>query len=118
MDSLKRQEGGTHYKDMAIQPWYFCYKNHYTPQSYVVKYLVRVKNDPNEDRRKAKHCLELWRDSYETQEYKNLIPVEDFITENNIIDTLVINVLKLICRRFVSIRDIEAAIQEFEDCGN
>jgi len=63
-----RQVGGNHYKQLAIQPSFFCEMNnlsHLTSQ--VVKYIVRANlggklNTPEsaaEDRAKAKHCIEL-----------------------------------------------------------
>jgi hypothetical protein len=59
--ALDRQEGGSHYKSMAIQPAVYCQKNRlHSLESNVVKYVSRhqAKNGAG-DIRKAIHCLQL-----------------------------------------------------------
>ena len=61
MSALDRQEGGDHYKNMAIQPAEYCQKNKLgCMESFIVKYVSRhqVKGGV-EDLRKASHCLDL-----------------------------------------------------------
>lgn len=55
------QVGGSHYKDLAIQPLEFIVKNNLDfLQGNVVKYVVRYKVKGGlEDLKKAKHYLEL-----------------------------------------------------------
>lgn len=59
--ALDKQEGGNHYKDMAIQPAEYCFRNNMLAlPSAVVKYVSRYKNkNGKEDLFKAIHCLEL-----------------------------------------------------------
>jgi len=61
MSSLKKQEGGSHYKDFAIQPVEFIQKNGIGfCEGNVVKYVCRHKKKGGiEDLRKAKHYLEI-----------------------------------------------------------
>lgn len=60
-DALQRQEGGAHYKGMAIQPVEYIHANGIGYfEGNVIKYVTRwrAKNGV-EDLRKAKHYLEL-----------------------------------------------------------
>lgn len=59
MDTLKKQIGGNHYKDMKIQPWQIIDAhglNFY--EGNVLKYLLRRKSNRKEDLQKAIHYLE------------------------------------------------------------
>ena len=61
MSALNTQTGGSHYKDMAIQPAEFIHKN---SMGYlagnVVKYVSRYKKkNGREDLEKAKHYIDL-----------------------------------------------------------
>lgn len=58
---LNKQEGGKHYKDMAIQPVEFVHKNNIPYiEGCVIKYVCRWKKKNGvEDLKKAKHFLEL-----------------------------------------------------------
>lgn len=61
MSALEKQEGGSHYKSLPIQPVEFCQRNGLGYcESSVIKYVCRhrVKNK-EEDIRKAIHFLEL-----------------------------------------------------------
>ena len=61
LDALRKQEGGSHYKDMAIQPVEFITANNLGfLEGNVVKYICRhhAKNGA-EDIRKAIHYCEL-----------------------------------------------------------
>ena len=59
--ALERQAGGSHYKDMAIQPVEFCQKNKLNMiESNVIKYVSRHRvKGGREDIEKAIHMLEL-----------------------------------------------------------
>lgn len=60
-DALDVQIGGSHYKDMKIQPIEFCFKNNLNVcQGKVIKYVTRYKNKNGlEDLKKAKHMIDL-----------------------------------------------------------
>jgi len=59
--ALQKQEGGNHYKDFAIQPIEFIYKNNLAfCEGNIIKYVCRHrKKNGIEDLRKAKHYLEI-----------------------------------------------------------
>lgn len=59
--ALQRQCGGSHYKNLPIQPVEFCHKNNLSYiESAIVKYVVRWKSkDGKEDLLKAKHYIDL-----------------------------------------------------------
>jgi hypothetical protein len=59
--ALERQAGGTHYKDLAIQPVEYCVRNGLGMcESNVVKYVTRhAHKGGKEDIHKAIHMLEL-----------------------------------------------------------
>jgi len=61
MNPLHKQEGGTHYKDNAIQPVEYCQRNGLGfCESSVVKYVSRHQmKGKAQDIRKAIHFLEL-----------------------------------------------------------
>lgn len=61
MSALQKQEGGNHYKEMAIQPVEFIHKNGIGfIEGAVIKYVSRWRNKNGiEDLKKAKHFLEL-----------------------------------------------------------
>lgn len=58
---LEHQEGGSHYKKMAIQPIDFIYFNDIPfIEGNIIKYVLRHKKKNGlEDLRKAKHYLEI-----------------------------------------------------------
>ena len=59
---LQRQTGGTHYKNMVIQPAEYAEKNGLSLlEGNVVKYISRwkLKGQPLQDLEKAKHCIDL-----------------------------------------------------------
>ena len=58
---MDRQIGGSHYKDMAIQPIEFSMKNGLNAcQHSIIKYICRYKQkNGKEDLLKAKHFIEL-----------------------------------------------------------
>lgn len=60
-EALERQEGGTHYKDMKIQPIEYAMANELNACEFnVLKYLSRHrKKGGKEDLEKAKHMLDL-----------------------------------------------------------
>jgi hypothetical protein len=58
----RKQTGGTHYKNMAIQPAEYAEKNGLSLlEGNVVKYITRwkLKGQPLSDLEKAKHCIDL-----------------------------------------------------------
>lgn len=59
--ALLTQIGGSHYKDMAIQPVEFAMKNNLNYcQANVIKYICRYKEKNGlEDLQKAKHYIDL-----------------------------------------------------------
>lgn len=61
MNPLEEQIAGSHYKNMAIQPIEFCFKNNLNVcQSKVIKYVTRYRTKNGlEDLRKAKHMIEM-----------------------------------------------------------
>lgn len=63
-NALSSQVGGTHYKDMPIQPIEYCQKNKLGAlETFVVKYVSRYKSKNGiEDINKAIHCLELLKE--------------------------------------------------------
>ena len=73
MNPLDTQEGGTHYKDMKIQPAEFIHANNIGYfEGNVIKYVSRWRNKNGiEDLKKAKHYIELLieMDLKETKEY-------------------------------------------------
>lgn len=60
-DALTKQVGGSHYKDLAIQPVDYITKNNLGfIEGCVVKYVTRWKHKSSvEDLKKAKHFLEI-----------------------------------------------------------
>lgn len=61
MNPLDKQEGGSHYKEMAIQPIEFITKNKLGYiEGNVIKYICRHQNKNGiEDLKKAKHYIDL-----------------------------------------------------------
>ena len=66
MSALNNQEGGSHYKDMLIQPVEFIVKNNLPfLEGNVIKYTCRHKSKNGvEDLKKAIHYLELMMELY------------------------------------------------------
>lgn len=64
MDASRKQVGGDHYKDMAIQPSEFIYKNNLNwLQGNAIKYICRHHNKGGkQDLDKAIHYIELLRE--------------------------------------------------------
>lgn len=61
MEARNEQVGGSHYKDMAIQPIDFIHANHLNfEEGNVVKYICRHRRKNGaEDLRKARHYIDL-----------------------------------------------------------
>jgi hypothetical protein len=61
IQALKKQEGGRHYKDMAIQPVEYIHKNGLGfIEGCVVKYVSRWRSKGGvEDLRKARHFIDM-----------------------------------------------------------
>lgn len=59
--ALEKQEGGNHYKDLAIQPIEYCYHNNIPSiEAGVIKYVTRHKHKGGAgDIKKAIHLLEM-----------------------------------------------------------
>jgi hypothetical protein len=66
MSALDTQEGGSHYKDMLIQPVEFIVKNNLSfLEGNVIKYTCRHRSKNGiEDLNKAIHYLELAKELY------------------------------------------------------
>lgn len=64
MQSLEKQIGGWHYKNMTIQPIEFSYRNQLNPLAFsIVKYLSRYHaKDGKKDLQKTLHCIEMWEE--------------------------------------------------------
>lgn len=64
--ALDTQVGGSHYKNLAIQPMTFCLANRLDyATSNIIKYVVRKKDGEHQrvqDLRKAIHCIQLLAD--------------------------------------------------------
>ena len=58
-DVMERQEGGSHYKSFAIQPWDIidCYMLNFY-EGNIIKYMLRDKDNRLEDLKKARHYLD------------------------------------------------------------
>ncbi len=60
MKATDRQVGGSHYKDMVIQPIDFIMKNNLDfCVGNCIKYLCRSKDNRKQDLEKAKHYIDL-----------------------------------------------------------
>lgn len=61
MSALNKQVGGSHYKDLKIQPVEFLHANGVSYiEGAIIKYVLRYKNKNGmEDLKKAKHFLDL-----------------------------------------------------------
>ncbi len=58
--ALKTQVGGSHYKDMPMQPIEFILANHLDYcTGNIIKYVTRNKNNRVEDLQKAKHYIDI-----------------------------------------------------------
>lgn len=59
--ALARQVDGNHYKDLAIQPMEYSFKNKLDPaQHTAIKYITRFRNkNGKKDLEKAIHCIEM-----------------------------------------------------------
>lgn len=66
MSALNTQEGGSHYKDMLIQPVEFIVKNDIDfLEANVIKYVCRHRSKNGlEDLKKAEHYIQLAKELY------------------------------------------------------
>jgi hypothetical protein len=80
MSALNTQVGGSHYKDLPIQPVEFIERNNLGfCAGNVIKYVCRYKNKNGiEDLKKAKHYLELLIE-IEENEYSNSVSSNDSV---------------------------------------
>lgn len=78
MKAIDRQEGGSHYKDMAIQPVQFIHANSIGYfEGCAIKYLSRWKaKNGLEDLRKAIHFIELLIELEQAKEGRWTIPID------------------------------------------
>jgi hypothetical protein len=60
-NALDKQVDGNHYKDLAIQPMEYSFKNKLDPaQHTAIKYITRFRNkNGRRDLEKAIHCIEM-----------------------------------------------------------
>ena len=61
MKGLEDQVGGNHYKELAIQPIEYCYRNKLNNlQSSIIRYATRYPNkNKAEDLKKIIHCAQI-----------------------------------------------------------
>jgi len=71
------QEGGNHYKDLAIQPIEYVMANaseegvKWAMISHIVPYITRNKHEnPVLDLKKARHFIDMWIEYYEEAQEK------------------------------------------------
>ena len=66
MKSLEKQIGGSHYKNMKIQPIEFIYKNSIPYiEGCIIKYICRWRNKNGaEDLNKIIHCVKILKEFY------------------------------------------------------
>ena len=71
--ALDKQEGGNHYKSMAIQPMEFSMLNGLDAcQHTAIKYIARFRHKNGlEDLDKAIHCIEMLKEFYAAEEQKD-----------------------------------------------
>lgn len=93
MSALQGQVGGSHYKNMAMQPFEFTMANRWDPLAHtILKYVSRhsVKGG-KQDLLKALHCvhlrLELTAKYTLSTPVMAFIPMEDFARANNLSGT-------------------------------
>jgi len=69
MGSTQQQVGGSHYKDMSIQPIEFIVANDIPyREANVIKYIVRWRNKNGlEDLLKARHYIDMLIEEYENE---------------------------------------------------
>lgn len=68
---LDKQVGGNHYKKYSYQPITFMADVHLHPTlAYVLKYVARYPDKNPDDIQKAVHCLELYRDWFNSTRNK------------------------------------------------
>lgn len=81
MDSLKRQEGGNHYKGLKIQPVEYIHGNNIPfIEGCIIKYVSRHREKNKlEDLKKAKHFLDILIDL----EYKQENAMSEFAKVND-----------------------------------
>lgn len=60
-DPWQEQTGGSHYKNLPIQPFEYSMKNKLDPLQHTsIKYITRFRDKGGiEDLEKAKHCIDL-----------------------------------------------------------
>ena len=92
MSALHTQVGGSHYKDMAIQPMEFSMANKLDPcQHTIIKYVTRFRDkDGVKDLEKAKHVIDMLIE-FETTGKKPVLPdtdQESFDTADDLVDAL------------------------------
>lgn len=91
-DSLAIQVGGSHYKNLGIQPIEFGMVNRYDPAAFsTLKYVTRhAAKNGKQDLEKARHFVQLRRDLLvkkpDTRFYValNIIDVRDYCTSNKL----------------------------------
>lgn len=83
------QIGGSHYRDLAIQPMPFCIANRWDPAAYgILKYITRHKQkNGRQDVAKARHLVDLRAQliiEHGAPQIGFKISVEDYIEQNGI----------------------------------
>lgn len=90
MSALKDQVGGSHYKDMRMQPFEFTMANNWDPLAHtMLKYVTRhLAKNGLQDLEKAIHCAALRKELVRGIHVDRGIPaidMEDFLTANEIV---------------------------------
>jgi hypothetical protein len=88
MNPLDTQEGGSHYKDMPIQPVDFIHKNRIPYiEGNIIKYVCRHKSKNGvEDLKKARHYIDLLIKLQYNKEILKERPITDTSTTQSIIN--------------------------------
>ena len=136
-NALEQQVGGSHYKDMDMQPAQLAYMVGGSPMfCKLAKYLTRKKGDRNENLNKALHCIALENEmidlrcqnykvyvtgykSEEIKEFCNQFPPMDGAFYNDILTKMIEGYLQSAAdelKAYITIQDEYAEFDEVEEC--
>jgi hypothetical protein len=100
VSALDRQVGGSHYKDLAIQPVEFIERNNLSYlEGAIVKYVTRHRaKNGRDDLEKAKHCIDLLLQlHYDTYE------------------SVILSVDEMFAEHLAALEDAEALVESFNE---
>lgn len=136
-NALEQQVGGSHYKDMKMQPAELAYKVGGSPMfCKLAKYLTREKGDRNMNLEKALHCIALENEmidlrcqnykvyvtgykSEEIKEFCNQFEPMDGAFYNDILTKMIEGYLQSAAdelKAYIAIQDEYAEFDEVEEC--